>query len=1776
MKPIGEGPDIPERVPPAQLRAWVTTLRRLQSAHDRAVTLAQTAQRRVNALVTEQRQCQSELSQMQSDIPAAQSAVARSTATIAAVTAQREEYRGARDAATARLLGTDPATGTVATTHPLLLLPVRLETRFVPRRTGTGTDLLLRVYPDDLHIDSHEPGVTTDEERWGLAFWDQVATLPSGLDRTERQRQAWQQLTERVGTERAAWLARALDPVRRNAVTRREDTWTRAPHTSLLPDRWVAIAYRGESPRLTAWGKAIPASVAVGPAPQGTPHLESPGLPALDDGMRWITDFEVAESIGMGLRIPLEEEDARAGFDRVLVLGLKASWDADSTAAGLAQILEAHHYTGGLAFVGQNVPTNNSAEASSGYRVTGHDAEDTAAVELGTPLVSPGSDGDVTAQALGLPATIFAHVRGADRSEQRDAAAMTAAILARCDSALLRNLSQTIDADALSTYATRYARARGPFPSLRIDTQPYGLLPVAALGRWTSRPADDAEAALAAWWRTLRQTRRHQTPRALHTLTESNPVVLLAQEATSYRYAIREFQEGVTTPPVPRSLIPAALRDLVLNRVLSTPHDPAFDALRTLPDTIRQLLLAEVMDLATFRVDAWGTSLATKRLAALRQVNPSGIRLGAYGWVEQVRPAAPLQAAPSLAPDVSGPVYLAEANKGYVHTPSLGHAAAAAVLRSGYVSQDQSLAAEARPFAVDLSSERVQHAKWLLDGVRQGQSLGTLLGYRFERGLHEQGLDRYISRFRALTSLRDNPSFADVHQSLDRAEAVATEVTALYAQRDQTADRAADARALKAEREQRAAVYRAELDTIASLAQQAQAADAQLAQASQALAQQQTTTPQGQVIERGPRRYAVQLLEAQDIDVWADRLAQLTRAQSVSTTQAATAHQAVTAQAGARAIAERAQATLFDASAPGSIPAASAAIAREEASAAALDAQALAKEGGQRGKAAADLAAARAAVTTRVSQQWTQALASLPAAAVLDGLALHRRWKASQQQGTSPSLWDSTTIPFGNTTLGFPAPGTTDFTALVAQLQALDELVDAVGDTVVAESVYQLVQGNPLRSGATLDAIATGELPPPELEVIRTPRTGIGLTHRLCVVLPAAATNLANWPSASPSPRAQAEPSLNVWAATLLPNPASVRCTADYVNPQDGQPYHSVETAITALALSPLDAVYMADAAKQAQRAELEQRWIAQLHRTRPTAVPADATVRLHLGRAPEWPPELVSIEEFCEVTRTIRQLFTNARCIDGRDLSLPESPAASGLDTQEFTGRVSQALQSLTAAHSALQQLLPADPSSQDAQELNLDTLRTALFRLASFGMPSAVPVDIGGSGAEARSPLLTQAHSVALEARRRLDRVTEADQAFTAAQATPETRLEHDLANLRILFGKDFLALPRVVASNAAQLSETFGASLSLQANDPMAAVTWFHRAAYVRPGATRMQAAMLYAETMGDGARLQLHVGQLPYTPADRWVALPTPPDQPDRTIARGRLSLVVHMPSAQPLRFDAPFSGLVIDEWVETVPSRRETTGVTFHYDQPNSAPPQAMLLAVPADQRPVWDLDSVEAVLQETMELIRLRAVGPENRTETIWVDEDLPAGATPLGDGEVWTWVRAHPEPLSGKRAHRSILAAGMHQHYFQGAATPLLVSVGDRLFAHLYLDRTQLPRQVMLQWNDGTWEHRAYWGENLIAWGTDGTVSRRFMGPLPPPGQWVRLEVPATAVGLEGRRINGMAFTLYDGMATWDRAGTYSYHASSMMETELSAPALFFPGGALDFTSVLEPSPGA
>jgi hypothetical protein len=161
--------------------------------------------------------------------------------------------------------------------------------------------------------------------------------------------------------------------------------------------------------------------------------------------------------------------------------------------------------------------------------------------------------------------------------------------------------------------------------------------------------------------------------------------------------------------------------------------------------------------------------------------------------------------------------------------------------------------------------------------------------------------------------------------------------------------------------------------------------------------------------------------------------------------------------------------------------------------------------------------------------------------------------------------------------------------------------------------------------------------------------------------------------------------------------------------------------------------------------------------------------------------------------------------------------------------------------------------------------------------------------------------------------------------------------------------------------------------------------------------------------------------------------------------------------------------------------------------------------------------------------------------DVIWMEDSLPAGAAEGSDGgDSWNWVSSSPAPYAGSSAHQSNIFGSEHQHYFYGATATLAVNSGENLIAYVYLDPANPPSEIMLQWNNGSWDHRAYWGADLIPWGVAGGTSqdRYYMGALPATGQWVRLSVPANSVGLQGTILNGAAFTIAGGRATWDHVG--------------------------------------
>ena len=196
----------------------------------------------------------------------------------------------------------------------------------------------------------------------------------------------------------------------------------------------------------------------------------------------------------------------------------------------------------------------------------------------------------------------------------------------------------------------------------------------------------------------------------------------------------------------------------------------ALSVLADAPTGQLERAFAEHVDLCGYRYDAWLLALVNYQLEQMRaaQANQeTRLRRAAstsaptHGWKtcgrrrRSSRPAAAGWTRSTRA----DPILADPANGGYVHaprwsTPGPRPSCAAATWVTPPPPTRTSL-------AVNLSSDRVRTALGVLEGMRNGQSIGALLGYRFERGLHDDhGLaevDKFIYPMRkAFPLVADN------------------------------------------------------------------------------------------------------------------------------------------------------------------------------------------------------------------------------------------------------------------------------------------------------------------------------------------------------------------------------------------------------------------------------------------------------------------------------------------------------------------------------------------------------------------------------------------------------------------------------------------------------------------------------------------------------------------------------------------------------------------------------------------------------------------------------------------------------------------------------------------------------------------------------------------------------------------------------------------------------------------------------------------------------------
>jgi hypothetical protein len=166
-----------------------------------------------------------------------------------------------------------------------------------------------------------------------------------------------------------------------------------------------------------------------------------------------------------------------------------------------------------------------------------------------------------------------------------------------------------------------------------------------------------------------------------------------------------------------------------------------FDALTELQRIARkpggvaklETLLMETIDLFQYRIDAWATGLAYRRLVRRRRAGRDGLVGGYWGLLGKLNVGS-----------------FTGRTDGYLQAPSPHQAATAAILRSAHLRHGAT-----GPFAIGLDSARVRRGLKLLDMLQAGITPGEALGYIAERKLHDGQQDILIFRLRELFPLRD-------------------------------------------------------------------------------------------------------------------------------------------------------------------------------------------------------------------------------------------------------------------------------------------------------------------------------------------------------------------------------------------------------------------------------------------------------------------------------------------------------------------------------------------------------------------------------------------------------------------------------------------------------------------------------------------------------------------------------------------------------------------------------------------------------------------------------------------------------------------------------------------------------------------------------------------------------------------------------------------------------------------------------------------------------------
>jgi hypothetical protein len=1438
-------------------------------------------------------------------------------------------------------------------------------------------------------------------------------------------------------TQPDGWTDTVTDPddLTPRVVETKPLSWSDTPRSPVMPDMFAVVLELGGKSR-TVFGNMVPDDLPLGPDPlQAEGFLtrdETTKRLKISDDLLWLIDFKRAESAGMGVRIPLTRVERIEGFDRILVLGLRLSTDRQGSAVLLSRLVESHRYSQGMSIVPQGTPTNNTDDVKSGLTPSHESVDETYALEHdATPYPLSDEpmrqlDGERLAVALGLPIDVvrsLPNARGADIAESvAMSRALWSATLGSFVDEMLQGTFSAADVRRAQLFLNEFVHGRGLVPAIRVGAQPYGIVITSALDSWQWSdaelgderafwvPLQEQLVLLRNHWRTVAAGEVSFVGKrdAKGTLIDpfATMIDIIGLQASSVEFWSRTG--------VPDTYVKA----LAAYKKNGQTNDPDLVA-----DWFKNAKKAREADLMGAHV------LFAAKAKLLGVLFMAKIDRVTFDVVDG-DPAVPLSETRTIRPydGVTAHNYiywLATGSSADIQYENFRGADGKPVpaptallyklLRVGSLAEiyagSRRLNERVRP-DVFLGAPRVGDIVNVAEPVLMPAHFASVDTAKI--GLTRASIttgDYLLSQARAPTPVVQKPPEAAALSTLTEAlTALATLPTArlerLLAEHIDVVSYRLDAwlmglfaRRLASQRRRSAKVMGQTtpgtyLGAYGWVLDVRPAKDKRLVEPAQIPNELRDAVDDGPVVtyaNNGGFVQAPSLPHAVTAAVL--RNAYLTHAEPEVTK----------GTSGTVSSAERMSVNLSS--------------ARVRTALAYIDGL----QNGQELGALLGYQLERGLHERHPGVELDRFIYTLRAR-----FPLISRKLTPTKDGSPAEVLEARNVVNGYDLIDFVKDKTYDYGiaglpraegsaterlqagAIEDEVNRLRDSLDAVADLLLAEGVHQVVQGNYARARGAVQALTDGELPPLP-DVIQTPRMGKSLTHRVALFLKPAAT--AGWPGTM-TPRATANAPLNHWLTTVLPQPEDIQWMVKVGT--NAAEHLTVKT----LGLQPLDLVLMSGDRVGDLTSPLEQLLIRDL---RARGVADDVATYAFKKPDPSIPdakslvfdpnhaqPGRHSLGSLLPLLKALRRLVTSGRRLGAKDLMRPteaqsahpdnpngyDGSAAPLKDLAELKARVESAHAALTAQDTLLQPLVATMQPLVEKLEADADLvvqpqwtglipqLRKALRAIVLFGVPEAMP----SSGLEISRALVTrdaaQAEAVQLTVARKLAQArTLLDKTFTAPPLTDPieearamgarvtARLDAYTEAARLLLGSELVVVP-LFAAHAETLPELTAATASPIESDPLAIESWLQSIAHVRPAMQAWDLLATYHGWLRD-AFLDLVPLQLPNAPGAKWIG-----GVFDDTVhADDVVSIAAH---DLPASFASPVAGLLVDEWTELVPSPNETTGIAMHVNRPNAVAPQALLLAVAPKQTGRWALTDLIAILEDTIDRARLRAVEPDD------------------------------------------------------------------------------------------------------------------------------------------------------------------------------------------------------